>query len=380
MAPWGARYRRIVFFFARVIAGLIWWELVLPRFGLRAAPAPTRSDRLRRIAARFRALAIRMGGVMIKVGQFLSARLDVLPPEITDELAGLQDEVPPEDFEAIRALAEAELGAPLSTAYASFDETPLAAASLGPGAPRAYPREAIARRTVRRSRGCGSRSSGPASSSWSRPTWPPCARVRAGSSATAVGKRADVPALLEEFARTTHEEIDYLAEGATPRRFGQPRGAPRRARPEVAWSHTDDRVSDARGRLGIKITDYDAITAAGIDRRRSPTVLLDTYMQQIFEDGFFHADPHPGNLFVTPSDKPGDRSRLAADVRRLRHGRACPPETCATGLREWSWQPPSGRRGAARRELQTLGVLLPERRPQAHRAGARRWSSTASAA
>lgn len=113
-----ARYRRIVFFFARVTLGFILWEIMLPRVGLGAWSARTRSERSRRTAVRFRALAIRMGGLMIKVGQFLSARLDVLPVEITDELAGLQDEVPPEAFEAIRAKAESELGSPLSTHYA----------------------------------------------------------------------------------------------------------------------------------------------------------------------------------------------------------------------------------------------------------------------
>ena len=68
---------------------------------------------------------------MIKVGQFMSSRLDVLPPEITKELEGLQDEVPPVPFPAIRALAEAELGVPLERAYAFVDQTPVAAASLG---------------------------------------------------------------------------------------------------------------------------------------------------------------------------------------------------------------------------------------------------------
>jgi len=87
--------------------------------------------RNQRIAARFRALAIRQGGLMIKVGQFLSARLDVLPVEITDELSGLQDEVPPAPFEAIRARAEQDLGRPLEQVFASFEAEPLAAASLG---------------------------------------------------------------------------------------------------------------------------------------------------------------------------------------------------------------------------------------------------------
>ena len=99
--------------------------------GMRGAARRTRSRRFTQIAAQFRAMAIRMGGVMIKVGQFLSARADVLPPEITEELSGLQDEVPAEDFHIIRQLAEAELGAPLDERFERFDSEPLAAASLG---------------------------------------------------------------------------------------------------------------------------------------------------------------------------------------------------------------------------------------------------------
>ena len=126
-----ARYRRIVLFFARVALSLIAWELILPRLGFRKRVQRTRSERLRHIAAAFRALAVHMGRVLIKVGQFLFARLDVLPEEVTGELAGLQDEVPPEAFADIRQVAEAELGAPLAERFAAFDEAPLAAASLG---------------------------------------------------------------------------------------------------------------------------------------------------------------------------------------------------------------------------------------------------------
>jgi len=107
------RYWRIMLFFGRAALDFIFWELILARIGLRALTRRTRSNRYRRVAAQFRSLAIRMGGVMIKVGQFLSSRLDVLPPEITAELSGLQDEVPPEKFEDIRRAAETDLGAPL---------------------------------------------------------------------------------------------------------------------------------------------------------------------------------------------------------------------------------------------------------------------------
>ncbi|MCZ7669115.1 MAG: hypothetical protein M5U34_18950 [Chloroflexi bacterium] len=90
------RFRAILIFFARVIAHFIWWDLLLARVPLIGARSrQSRPQRYRLLARRFRALAVSMGGVMIKLGQFLSARVDVLPPEITDELKGLQDEVPP---------------------------------------------------------------------------------------------------------------------------------------------------------------------------------------------------------------------------------------------------------------------------------------------
>ncbi len=120
-----------MFYFARTTLSVAFWEWLLPRIGLLGLTRRTRSGRYRRIAVEFRQMAIRMGGVMIKVGQFLSARLDVLPPEVTEELSGLQDEVPAEDFAAIRNLAEQELGSPLEEQYEWFEQTPLAAASLG---------------------------------------------------------------------------------------------------------------------------------------------------------------------------------------------------------------------------------------------------------
>jgi len=126
-----ARYWRIMAFFGSATLDFIFWEIILSHIGLRGLTRRTRTNRYRRIAALFCRLAIRMGGVMIKVGQFLSSRLDVLPPEITAELSGLQDEVPAEKFDDIRHEAETDLGIPLKVAFESFDETPLAAASLG---------------------------------------------------------------------------------------------------------------------------------------------------------------------------------------------------------------------------------------------------------
>ena len=116
------RYRQIVFFFGKMLLALAFWEILLPFLKMRKLAAKNREKRLRNTAAQYRLLAVRMGGVLIKVGQFLSTRMDVLPETIIQELTGLQDEVPPEDFTAIRAVAENEFGMALEEKFVSFDD------------------------------------------------------------------------------------------------------------------------------------------------------------------------------------------------------------------------------------------------------------------
>lgn len=323
-----ARYRRIVTFFARVTASFIYWEIVLPKLGLIRWSDRTRLERNRRIAVRFRALAISMGGLMIKVGQFLSARLDVLPAEITDELAGLQDEVPAAPFEAIRARAEAEIGRPLSQAYASFEAIPLAAASLGQ-----------AHRAVLLPEDAAETGFADVVVKVQRPSIEAIVEVdlaalrRVGEWLThykPVSSRADVPALVEEFAATTLQEIDYLAEASNAELFREAFEADDRVRvPQVAWEHTTLRVLTLEDVSAIRLSDYEAITAAGIDRLKVADKLVETYLQQIFEDGVFHADPHPGNLFVTPVGEDGDFELTFIDFGMV--GRV--PDNLRAGLR-----------------------------------------------
>ena len=294
-----ARYWRIVFFFGRVTAGFIFWEIVLRRLGLGRLAGRTRSARSRRTAVRFRALAISMGGLMIKVGQFLSARLDVLPAEITDELSGLQDEVPAETFEAIRDVAQSELGVPLTEVFAWFDEAPLAAASLGQ-VHRAQLSESDA----------AEQGFAAVVVKVQRPHIQQVIEVdlaalrRVGGwlqRYRPISDRADVRGLVEEFAATTLAEVDYLAEAGNAEEFAANfADDPRISVPTVVWECSSRRVLTLQDVSAIKMSDHDAITAAGIDRAEVASVLADTYLQQIFVDAFFHADPHPGNLFVTP--------------------------------------------------------------------------------
>ena len=353
-----ARYRRIIIFFAGVAINFLFWEVFLSRIGLRALAQRTRSNRYRNVAARFRTLAIRMGGVMIKVGQFLSARLDVLPSEITEELAGLQDEVPPEKFEDIRKQAESELGSSLNEKYETFEEIPLAAASLG---------------QVHRARLCVNDPKGNFCDvvvKIQRPFIEQLIEVDLTAIRQVggwlqryppVAQRVDVPSLVEEFSTTIREEVDYLAEGRNAEIFSENFKDIQRVHvPRVVWTHTTRRVLTLEDVFAIKITDYEAITAAGIDRAEVACQLLDTYLKQIFEDGFFHADPHPGNLFITPlkdqieDGKPAWRLTFV-DFGMVGHV----PETLRTGLREMLIA--TGLQDAARliRSFQTLHVLLP---------------------
>lgn len=298
------RHRRIIRFFGLAIVRIVLWDVILPRAGFRPLSERTRSDRLRRIATSFRALAVSMGGVLIKVGQFLSSRLDVMPREITSELSGLQDEVGAESIADIRREVEREFGVPVEERFASFDSTPIASASIG---------------QVHRARLIGS---APEAARYpaivvkvQRPKIEEIVRGDLISLATvgrwlrrfkAIRRHANIPALIEEFSRTLYEEIDYINEGKNAERFEK--NFRRRADirvPAVIWSHTTKRVLTLEDVGAIKITDYRAIEASGIDRKKVASRLVDAYLKQLFEDGFFHADPHPGNLFVLPLTSSG---------------------------------------------------------------------------
>ncbi len=303
-----ARSHRILWFAARYLVQTWWYELVLPRVGLARVAARSRSARLKRIAQHFHVLAVDLGGLMIKVGQFMSSRLDVLPPEITRELEGLQDEVPPVPFPAIRALAEAEFGVTLERAFSFIDPTPVAAASLGQ-VHRARLSETDAAQTglldvvIKIQR--------PGISTIVEVDLSALRRVAGWlSHVRLVSDRVDMPALVEEFAFTSLEEIDYLHEAASAERFAHDfLDDSRVSVPELVWERTTRRVLTLQDVTAIKINDVDGLRAAGIDPSEVATEFATVMFDQLFLHGYFHADPHPGNIFVTPL---GDAGALGA--------------------------------------------------------------------
>lgn len=352
------RYWHIVLFFGRLVFGFVAWEVVGPRLGLRRLAERTREQRLQRAAARFRVLAIALGGLMIKLGQFLSSRLDVLPRSITNELSGLQDEVPAEELDALLSVATAELGGPLSEHFAWFDEEPLAAASLGQ-AHRARLRDADADELGFRD----------VVVKIQRPHIQQVIEVdlaalrRVGRWLTRyrpIASRANVPGLIEEFAHTSLNEVEYLAEAANAERFAENFAAdPRVKVPRIVWELTSRRVLTMEDVSAIKIADHAAITAAGIDRGQVATVLVESYLQQIFRDSFVHLDPHPGNLFVTPitDPAPGEPAWKLTFIDFGMMGEV--PENLREGLTEALIS--VGLRDGARavRSMEILNVILP---------------------
>ncbi|HKT56977.1 MAG TPA: AarF/UbiB family protein [Microbacterium sp.] len=354
-----ARYRRILRFELGVIAQMWWYELVLPRVGFGRQAAAGRTARLTRTARRFHRLAIDLGGLMIKVGQFLSARLDVLPPAITDELAGLQDEVPAASFERIRALAEEDLGMPLDRAYAWFEPFPVAAASLG----QAH----RARLTAEHAAETGFTD---VIVKVQRPGIDEIVEIdlaalrRAArwlSHIRVVSSHVDAPALVEEFAHTSLLEIDYLHEAQSAETFAAAFAEdPRVGAPDVAWERTTRRVLTLSDVTAIKINDVDGLRAAGIDPAAVAATFAEVMFEQLFTHGCFHADPHPGNIFVTPLSKPATEKDAAWRLTFVDFGMMGEiPDTLRSGLRRLLIAVAARDGKGLVAGIQDVGMLLP---------------------
>jgi len=244
----------------------------------------------KRRARRLLETLLTLGPTFIKLGQLLSTRPDVLPPEYVEELAQLQDRVPPAPWPGARAVIEAELG-PVEERFDDFDTEAISGASLGQVYRASVEDEPVAVK-VRRP---GIESLVEADLRVVRWLLPVVIYFVGEARAFSLSNLAD------EFAKTIREEMDYRREA---RMLEEIRAnfadEPRVRIPATLASHSTGRVLTMEYVPGTKITDVEAIDDLGLDRRTLAETVERAYLQMIVEDGVFHADPHPGNLAVQP--------------------------------------------------------------------------------
>jgi predicted unusual protein kinase regulating ubiquinone biosynthesis (AarF/ABC1/UbiB family) len=239
-----------------------------------------------------------LGPTFIKIGQTLSTRADLVPLPALIELSRLQEDVQPFPSHIAFETIERELGAPPAQLFAGFDPQPLAAASLSQAykARLADGRDVVVK--VQR---------------------PELAKILARDVQTlaaiadevmnykSLSHHTDWPGVIEEFARTTFEEIDYIREGRNADRFRHNFRSMSDIIyiPRIIWRLTGRRVLTIEYVGGANVNDSDKITALGLDRQELTNIGASFYLKQLLEDGFFHADPHPGNMRIMPDGRIG---------------------------------------------------------------------------
>jgi predicted unusual protein kinase regulating ubiquinone biosynthesis (AarF/ABC1/UbiB family) len=233
--------------------------------------------------------AVKLEGLLIKACQFIATRADILPDEWVDTLSVLHDQVPPRSFELIRAQVERELGRPLETIYAFFNQRPIASASL------AQVHEA----RLTDGRRCAVKVQYPGIEG----------RVNADLRNLMfvlrilawVESNFDFRVVAREMLKYVPMELDFVNEGRNCERIGSNFAARSDVMvPKVYWEFTSRRVLTMEFMEGVKVTE---LKGTGINRHDVAQKLVEIYCDQILRDGFFQADPHPGNILVKPGPK-----------------------------------------------------------------------------
>lgn len=238
-----------------------------------------------------------LGPTFIKIGQTLSTRADLVPLPTMLELTSLQEAVEAAPYDVARQIIETDLGAAPEVLFSNFDSTPLAAASLS----QAY------RAVLRDGRDVVVKVQRPnLVAIISRDVETLAAVADEVMKYPSLCRHTDWPGIIAEFAKTTFEEIDYIREGRNADMFRNNfRGNDRIHIPRIIWKFTGRRVLTIEYVPGIRINDVPALEAMGVDRDELTATGVSFYLKQLLEDGFFHADPHPGNMRIMPDGKVG---------------------------------------------------------------------------
>jgi len=286
------RYRQIVNAFARQGFGYLLDQMGLGEMISWAWQSKDPEKHRLSFGARLRQVMEELGPAFIKLGQMLSTRGDLLPQEVIRELAKLQDRVPPFPFLEAKEIMQDELGASWEKDFRWVEPEPLAAASIGQvhRAELADGRQAVIK--VR------------------RPGVEQSIKVdleivvdlaRLAENRLPKARFYHLVELMEEFARTIKLELDYTQEGRNSDRLRKNLARANLVRiPETFWQYTTARVLTMEYLAGIKLNNLNELDHHRIDRCRVAKKLIEVFLQQILLDGFFHADPHPGNLAVLP--------------------------------------------------------------------------------
>ncbi|MBX2863842.1 MAG: AarF/ABC1/UbiB kinase family protein [Leptolyngbyaceae cyanobacterium MAG.088] len=243
-----------------------------------------------RRAAQLRKILTDLGPTFIKVGQALSTRPDLVNPNFLDELIKLQDQLPPFDSQIASRIIEKELGRTSDEMYSYISPEPVAAASLGQVyKARLYTGEDVAVKVQRPGLVpiiCRDLYLMRWAAGWIAP-WLP------------LNLGHDLTLIVDEFGSKLFEEIDYLNEGRNAEAFAANfADDPKVKVPAIYWRYTSTRVLTLEWIDGLKLTDIERVKAAGLDSDTLVTIGVSSGLRQLLEFGFFHADPHPGNLFA----------------------------------------------------------------------------------
>jgi ubiquinone biosynthesis protein len=255
-------------------------------------------------AVRIRRALEDLGPIFVKFGQILSTRRDLLPDDIAEELARLQDRVPPFPGSQARAIIEKAYGQPLENVFDEFDETPLASASIAqvhparlkdgravvvkvvrPGIERTIHRDVELLRTV----------ANLAERYWKE------------------GRRLRPREVVAEYEKTIFDELDLMREGANASQLRRNfENSPLLYIPEVHWPYTREHVLVMERIHGVPISEIAELKRRGVDFKRLSSMGVEIFFAQVFRDNFFHADMHPGNIFVSTED-PRNPQYIAVD-------------------------------------------------------------------